>query len=610
MEQTTNNGPAGGLPAAASIEDVLARIENEIDHLTALTDPETLTGWDAPTVTRLAEAHTRIRQLTGRLDGVRYTLLPRIENEGSWRSGGAARTFTTWLRLREGISASTAGKDMTIARRLATALPVTRERLVAGTLGVDHARVMTEVAPTSETRTDALAWLIDNRTGHTTTPEQFVQSVAVDFPDPVDDPDGSRTRELVTQVLETAITEGTLVTGEGVVLREAGVLNADQFRKVARRFATIIDPDTDDLDDDKAAQGEFLDLAKTFGGYHVAGFLTDEHGLQLTTAINAVLGAPSAEDTRTTTQRRAQGLADVARVVLDTNQASPGAAIAPHLNVTVSWNEFVTQVTRTRDGLCLTCGQATPARGNRPGVGPSMPGTSTSTSTGTSTGTNSGTGTGAGADVGAGPVNTGPTAGSSTGSPAGSPSGNPGGSLTGSPGGGLGGWSAAATTVSGFLSSGGPVFTETGGRAPRALVRRLACHSAITRIVFGPDGAVLDVGRAQRTVSGQMRRAVIARDQHCVYPGCDQPPSRCEVHHAITHWADGGDTSVTNSALLCWYHHQLVDTKGITMHWTGKATTDTTAGALLETGWAFTDARGHRIRLPESIEATPPADAA
>jgi hypothetical protein len=596
VEQTTNNRPTGGLPAAASIEDVLARIETEIDHLTALTDPETLTGWDAPTITRLADAHTRIRRVTGRLDGVRYTLLPRIENEGSWRSGGAARTFTTWLRLREGISASTAGKDMTIARRLATALPVTRERLVAGTLGVDHARVMTEVAPTSETRTDALAWLIDTRTGHTTTPEQFVQSVPVDFPDPADDPDGTTTRELVTQVLETAVTEGTLVTGEGVVLREANVLNADQFRKVARRFATITDPDTDDVDDDKAAQGEFFDLAKTFGGYHVAGFLTDEHGLQLTTAINAVLGAPSAEDTRTTTQRRAQGLADVARVVLDTNQASPGAAIAPHLNVTVSWNEFVAQVTRTRDGLCLTCGQTAPARGNRPGAGPSVTGNSTGTSTTTTTSAGAGTGadTDAGADVGAGVLNTGPTAECPTGSPTESPTGGP------------GGWSTAMTTVSGFLSSGGPVFTETGGRAPRALLRRLACHSAITRIVFGPDGAILDVGRAQRTVSGQMRRAVIARDQHCVYPGCDQPPSRCEVHHALTHRADGGDTSVTNSALLCWYHHQLVDAKGITMHWTGKPATNTTAGALLETGWAFTDARGHRIRLPEAIEAPPP----
>ena len=415
--------PADGLPGGASIEDVLALIENAVDELASRTTPETLTGWDAPSISRLAEAHTRIRRMTGRLDGVRYTLLPRIEDEGSWRSGGMARTFTTWLRLREGISASTAGKDMTIARRLATALPVTRERLVAGTLGVDHARVMTEVAPTSETRTDALAWLIDTRTGHTTTPEQFVQTVAVDFPDPAEDPDGTRTRELITQVLEGAVTDGTLTTGEGVVLREAGVLNADQFRKVARRFATLTDPDTDDVDDDKAAQGEFLDLSKTFGGYHVAGFLTDEHGLQLTTAINAMMGAPSAEDTRTTTQRRAQGLADVARVVLDTNQASPGAAIAPHLNVTVSWTEFVAQVTRTRDGLCLTCGQTTPGRGNR-----------SARARGSRRSRHRQHGAGTGADAGAGAVNTGPAAGEPAGSPAGSPMEVQTGVRTGSPG--------------------------------------------------------------------------------------------------------------------------------------------------------------------------------
>ncbi|MFD2795755.1 DUF222 domain-containing protein [Promicromonospora vindobonensis] len=574
MEQSTNGSAAGGRPPAAGVlEDVLARFEDVMDDLAVLTDPEVLDGWDAPSVTRLMQAHTRIRRLTGRLDGARYTLLPRIEAEGSWRSGGMARAFTTWLRVREGISACTAGKDMTMARRLATALPATRERLVAGTLGVDHARVMTEVAPTSETRQDALAWLIDTRTGETTTPELFVQTVAVDLPDPVDDPDGSRTREQVTAVLEGAVTDGTLVTGEGLVLREAGSLNADQFRVVARRFATVTDPDTDDVDDDKAAQGEFLDLAKTFGGYHVAGFLTDVHGLLVTAAINAVMGAPSAEDARSSTQRRAQGLADAARVVLDTNQASPGAAIPPHLNVTVSWTEFVTQATRTRDGLCVTCGQTSPGRtapgratgAAAPDTGPSTPGT--------------GTGAGPVTATGAGAVGT--------------------------------------MTVSGLLSAGGPVFTETGGRAPRALIRRLACDSAVTRIVFGPDGAVLDVGRAQRTVTGQMRRAVIARDQHCVFPGCDQPPSRCEVHHAVTHWAHGGNTSVTNSALLCWYHHQLVDTRGITMHWTGKPTADPSAtgstdavpSALLETGWAFTDASGHRIQVPEPVEALPPPEA-
>ncbi|MDR7384951.1 HNH endonuclease signature motif containing protein [Promicromonospora iranensis] len=583
MEQSTSTDgvPGPGLPSAESIEETLARFENMMDELAVLTDPEVLDGWDAPTVGRLMEAHTRIRSLTGRLDGVRCTLLSRIEADGSWRSGGMARAFTTWLRIREGISATTAGKDMTMARRLATALPGTRERLVAGTLGIDHARVMTKVAPTSETRQDALAWLIDTRTGERTTPEAFVQTVPVDFPDPAQDPDGAHTRQLITQVLEDAVTKGTLVTGEGLVLREAGSLNADQFRIVARRFATITDPDTDDVDDDKAALGEFLDLAKTFGGYHLAGFLTDEHGLLVTAAINAILGAPSAEDTRTSTQRRAQGLADVARIVLDTNQASPGAAIPPHLNVTVSWTELVAQATRTRDGLCLTCGQTAPGRTTgtgapstgAPGTGAGAPGT--------------GTGTGV-ADTGTGP---GP---------------------------------AGTMTVSALLSGGGPVFTETGDRAPRALLRRLACDSAVTRIVFGPDGAVLDVGRAQRTVSGQMRRAVIARDQHCVFPGCDQPPSRCEVHHAVTHWAHGGNTSVSNSALLCWYHHQLVDTRGITMHWTGKPTTTgtttadsttgtttsaTAPGALIETGWAFTDARGHRITLPEPIEALPPPEA-
>jgi hypothetical protein len=431
---------------------------------------------------------------------------------------------------------------MTIARRLATALPVTRERLVAGTVGADHARVMTEVAPTSETRTDALGWLIDTRTGEMTTPKRFVQTVPVDFPDPAEDPDGTQTRELITTALDEAVKEGTLVTGEGLVLREATVLNADQFRTVARRFATVTDPDTDDLEDDKAVAGEFLDLSKTLGGYHVAGFLTDEHGLLLTTAVNALMGAPAAEDTRSPAQRRAQGLADVARVVLDTNQASPGAAIPPHLNVTVSWSELTTQITRTTNGLCVTCGQM-PVGGSR-----------------TST-------TGTAGDAG-----------------------------------------GATSTVSGLLTPGGPVFTETSDRAPRALLRRLACDSAITRIVFGPDDAVLDVGRAQRTVTGQQRRAVIARDQHCVYPGCDQPPARCEVHHAVTHWADGGNTSVANSALLCWYHHQLVDTRGITMHWEGKPTTSMT-GALVETGWVFTDARGRRIQLPDALDTPPPTAA-
>ncbi|WP_036961832.1 hypothetical protein, partial [Promicromonospora kroppenstedtii] len=56
------------------------------------------------------------------------------------------------------------------------------------------------------------------------------------------------------------------------------------------------------------------------------------------------------------------------------------------------------------------------------------------------------------------------------------------------------------------------------------------------------------------------------------------------------------------------FHHQLVDTRGITMHWSGKPTTTTTTdvvGVLLESGWVFTDARGHRIGLPAPVGPVP-----
>lgn len=101
--QLTNGTASGGVPPTEVLEEVLDRIESAAGDLANLVGPEELDAWNAPTVARLAEAHTRIRQLTGRLDGVRYTMLPRIERDGSWRAGGMSRTFTSWLRLREGV---------------------------------------------------------------------------------------------------------------------------------------------------------------------------------------------------------------------------------------------------------------------------------------------------------------------------------------------------------------------------------------------------------------------------------------------------------------------------------------------------------------------------
>ena len=105
------------------------------------------------------------------------------------------------------------------------------------------------------------------------------------------------------------------------------------------------------------------------------------------------------------------------------------------------------------------------------------------------------------------------------------------------------------------------------GPIPDTVLKKIACDSEITRIIFGPDSQILNVGRAKRTITGQLRRAIVARDQHCVWPGCFEPPQKCEVHHAIRHWFEhNGETSTENAALLCWHHHTQVDTKHIQMH--------------------------------------------
>jgi hypothetical protein len=91
--------------------------------------------------------------------------------------------------------------------------------------------------------------------------------------------------------------------------------------------------------------------------------------------------------------------------------------------------------------------------------------------------------------------------------------------------------------------------------------RRYACDASIARVVFSPDGVVLDAGRATRSFTPAQRRAVIARDRHCTWPGCDAPPAWCDAHHC-THWAHGGPTNVDNAALLCGRHHDRVHAHG------------------------------------------------
>jgi hypothetical protein len=99
--------------------------------------------------------------------------------------------------------------------------------------------------------------------------------------------------------------------------------------------------------------------------------------------------------------------------------------------------------------------------------------------------------------------------------------------------------------------------TETGVPISAGWARRLACDATVIPIVLGSNSEPLDVGRATRLIPPAMRRALIARDKGCAFPGCRRPPRWCDAHH-IKHWSDGGETSLINLVLLCGYHHDVI----------------------------------------------------
>jgi hypothetical protein len=107
----------------------------------------------------------------------------------------------------------------------------------------------------------------------------------------------------------------------------------------------------------------------------------------------------------------------------------------------------------------------------------------------------------------------------------------------------------------------GAATLDFGTYISAAEARRLACDAKIIPVVLGGASEPLDVGRAMRIVPLSIRRALVARDRGCAYPGCDRPPAMCQAHHC-RHWIDDGETSVGNCVLLCEGHHRHVHRTG------------------------------------------------
>jgi len=96
---------------------------------------------------------------------------------------------------------------------------------------------------------------------------------------------------------------------------------------------------------------------------------------------------------------------------------------------------------------------------------------------------------------------------------------------------------------------------------PAFVARQAGCCGGIQRLVVGGDGRIIELGSANRTFSGQQRRAIVARDGECIIPGCHVSAAWCEIHHVVEH-ARGGPTHTSNGVTLCWWHHRTIQTSG------------------------------------------------
>jgi hypothetical protein len=61
---------------------------------------------------------------------------------------------------------------------------------------------------------------------------------------------------------------------------------------------------------------------------------------------------------------------------------------------------------------------------------------------------------------------------------------------------------------------------------------------------------------------------VLLRHETCVWPGCDQPASRCQADHLLEH-QHGGGTDPPNGAPLCGRHNRFKSTAGYRIHHNG-----------------------------------------
>ena len=101
---------------------------------------------------------------------------------------------------------------------------------------------------------------------------------------------------------------------------------------------------------------------------------------------------------------------------------------------------------------------------------------------------------------------------------------------------------------------------EDGSRVSAETSRRLACDCSVVPVWENAKHEPLGIGRKTRSIPPSIRRALRLRDGGCRFPGCTN--TKFVDGHHIRHWADGGETNLSNLVLLCRHHHRLVHEGG------------------------------------------------
>ena len=126
-------------------------------------------------------------------------------------------------------------------------------------------------------------------------------------------------------------------------------------------------------------------------------------------------------------------------------------------------------------------------------------------------------------------------------------------------------------------AAGDPVAGRTVDGIPLTpgVIGRVLCDCGIHRVVTDGASTILDYGRTTRTIPAPLFNALVIRDRHCRWPGCDRQSSWCEGHH-IRHWEHGGSTDLPNLVLMCSRHHHRAHQPGWHVKLLPDATFETT----------------------------------